>query len=68
MLFNFRIFSKEKYLNATAKATASMYSCVFNIINILKAIDSKTGSLNNTAIDEYANIELDSPLTADKKR
>jgi len=69
LLFNSRIFFKDSYLKATTKATTSMTNCVFNTVNIFKAIDSKAGSLNlnDTAVDEYAKIELDSPLTAHKK-
>ena len=63
LLFQNRIFSKEASLGTTAKATASMASCIFNAVNILKMIYSKAGSLYDTAVDEYAKIELDSELT-----
>ena len=60
--------AKEASLGATAKATASMASCIFNAVNILKTIDSKAGSLNDdTAVDEYAKIELDSELPRRKR-
>ena len=42
-------------------------SCIFNAVNILKVVDSKTGSLNDTAVDEYAKIELDLKLTKNQK-
>ena len=67
LLFNSRIFTKEASNNTTAKDTASMANCIFNAVNILKAIDSKAGSLNDTAVDEYAKIEFDSNLTTNKK-
>ena len=54
LLFNLSIFSKKASLDATRKATASIASCVFNAVSILRAIDSKAGSLNHTAVDKYA--------------
>ena len=62
LLFNSRLFSKEASNKSTVKATVSMSSCVFNAVSILKAIDSKAGSLNDTDVDEYAKIELDSKI------
>ena len=44
-----------------------MASWMFNDVSILKAIGSKAGSLNDTAVDEYAKIKLDYNLTNNKK-
>jgi hypothetical protein len=67
LLFDSRIFSKESSCNVSTRTAASVSSCVFNAVNLLRAIDSKAGSLNDTATHEYAAIEKDSSITRSKK-
>ena len=40
-----------------------MTSCIFNAVSLLKAIDSKASSLNDSAADEYAKIEKDAKIS-----
>jgi hypothetical protein len=67
LLFDSHIFSKESSKKMAAKATRSMASCIFNAVSILRAIDSKAGSLNDSAVDEYAQIEKTSKITQSHK-
>ena len=67
ILFNARIFSKCASDKASLKTTRSVSSCIFNVIALLKAIDSKSGALNYSAVDEYAHIEDDSNLSDNGK-
>ena len=48
------------------KTTRSITSCIFNVVQLLKVIDMKAGSLNDSATDEYAQIEADVKLTTHK--
>jgi len=57
MLFSANIFSKEACDKTLMKTTRLVMSCIFNVVALLKAIDSKAGSLNDTAVSEYASIE-----------
>ena len=57
LLFNSNIFLKQASRKLFEKSTRSMTSCIFNAVSLLKTIDSKTGSLNDSAADEYAKIE-----------
>ena len=66
MMFNSTIFSKEASQLAAVKATRSITSCIFNVVQLLKVIDMKAGSLNDSATDEYAQIEDDVKLTTHK--
>ena len=67
ILFNARIFSKCASDKASLKTTRSVSSCIFNVIALLKAIDSKAGALNDSSVDEYAHIEDDSNLSDNGK-
>ena len=63
-MFNGNIFSKAASDKASEKATRTMTSCIFNAVELLKAIDMKAGSLNDNGINEYAKIQLSSSLTS----
>ena len=67
LLFNSRVFAKEHSDDVSAKTTASVASCVFNSVALLKCIDSKAGSLNDSASHEYYMIERDSDITESRK-
>jgi hypothetical protein len=67
LLFNSWVFAKELSNNVSAKTTASVASCVFNSVALLKCIDSKAGSLNDLASNEYYMIERDSTITESEK-
>ena len=43
--------------------TRSVTSCIFTSVALLKSMDLKTGSLNDCAISQYAQIEKESGLT-----
>ena len=40
-----------------------MVSCIWNAVNLLKAIDVKAGLLNDTGADDMSKIEAASGLT-----
>ena len=67
LLFNSTIFSKQASRKVFEKSTRTMTSCIFNAVSLLKAIDSKAGSLNDSAADEYAKIELNAKLSSPKQ-
>ena len=64
MLFNARIFTQEASTATSLKTTRSIASCIFNVSSLLKTIDSTAGSLNDTAVQEYAEIENLSPTSS----
>jgi len=49
LLFNSRVIAKPYSNEANAKRTAYVASCVFNSVSCLMCIDSKVGSLNDSA-------------------
>ena len=49
LLFKSRVFAKPYSDEVNARTTASVASCVFNSMSLLKCIDSKAGSLNDSA-------------------
>ena len=63
LLFNSTIFSKQASRKVFEKSTRTMTSCIFNAVSLLKAIDSKASSLNDSAADEYAKIEKDAKIS-----
>ena len=64
LLFNGNFFSKDASNKASEKITRTLASCIFNAVQLLKAIDMKAGSSNDSSIDEYAKIERDVGLTS----
>jgi len=67
ILFNSKAFSKENSDKVIAKTTASVTSCVFNAVSLLRTIDSKAGSLNDLAVTEYYEIERSNNITNSKR-
>ena len=65
--FNSRLFAKPYSDKVTAKTTTSVASCVFQSVSLLKCIDLKAGSLNDTMSHEYFQIESESSMTESKK-
>ena len=63
LFYNGKIFSKEASNKASCKIARSMTSCIFHAVALLKCIDMKAGSSNDSSFDEYAKIESDSGLT-----
>ena len=56
LLFDSNIFSKQASRKLFEKSTRSMTSCIINAVSLLKTIDLKAGSLNDSAADKYAKI------------
>ena len=63
-LFNGNIFLKAASDKASDKATRTMTSCIFNAVELLKAIVMKAVRLNINGIDEYAKVQNDFSLTS----
>jgi hypothetical protein len=63
LLFDSRIFSTESSYNVSTRTASPVSSCIFNAANLLRAIDSKAGLLNDAATREHAEIEKDSSIT-----
>ena len=67
LLFNSKVFLKESSDKVSAKSTASIASCVFNAVSLLRTIDSKAGSLNDSAVNEYYQMDKSTNITTPKR-
>ena len=64
LIFNSTIFPWSALQTMFEKSTCSMTSCIFNAVSLLKVIDSKAGSLNDSVADEYSKIEKDAQISS----
>ena len=67
MFFNGGLFSPNVTTDVSLKVSRAVTSTIFSAVALLRSIDSHAGALNDSAVDQYADIERQSTLLNTKR-
>ena len=67
MFFNGGLFSADATTEVSMKVSCSVTSTIFSAVALLRSIDSHAGALNNSDVQQYAEIESNSGLLKTKR-